>query len=64
MTTMWILKQVSDIFRDFSYQRQVADESKLNAVLEFSGMVDEIPCQGVDIITFSQEATPKLWTSR
>ncbi len=54
-TTMWILKQVSEIFSKFSYQRQIVDPSKLNVVLEFSCMVDEIPCQGVDIITFSEE---------
>lgn len=60
MTTMWILKQVSEIFREFSYQRQVVDASKLNVVLEFSCMVDEIPCQGVDIITFSPGADAKI----
>ena len=52
MTTLWILKQISEIFSHFTYQRQIIDESRTNVLLEFSCMVDEIPCQGVDIILF------------
>mmetsp|Transcript_12491 Transcript_12491/g.29426 ORF Transcript_12491/g.29426 Transcript_12491/m.29426 type:complete len:126 (-) Transcript_12491:19-396(-) len=53
MTTMWILQQVGGIFGStFVYHRQLLDGTGTNAVLEFSAMVDEIPVQGVDIITF------------
>ena len=49
--SMWILKNVAKIFGDsFRYHRQLVDDAKRNAVLEFSCMVDEIPCQGVDIL--------------
>ena len=37
------------------YHRQFVDDSKTNMVLEFSAMVEEIPCQGVDIIQLSND---------
>ena len=54
---MWILKEVAGIFGDsFRYHRQLVDGARRNAVLEFSCMVDEIPCQGVDILALDENA--------
>ena len=53
---MYILKNVATIFGDsFRYHRQLVDGAQRNAVLEFSCMVEEIPCQGVDILTLDEK---------
>ena len=54
---MYILKNVATIFGDsFRYHRQLVDGAARNAVLEFSCMVEEIPCQGVDILTLDEKS--------
>merc|ERR1711920_50240 len=53
MMAMFILQSVGTIFgKTFAYHRQIVDTTGTNVLLEFSTMVDEIPAQGVDIITF------------
>merc|ERR1712083_1041660 len=48
-----ILREGCQIFgQSFQYHRQLADKTGTNVVLEFSAMVDDIPCQGVDLIEF------------
>ena len=50
---MWILQQVGDIIgSNFRYHRQIVDATGTSVVLEFSAMVDHLPVQGIDLITF------------
>merc|ERR1712032_743128 len=51
-----ILGEVSSIFTDFLYHRQLQDTEGKNFMLEFSAMVDEIPVQGIDIIEFNSNS--------
>jgi len=57
MMGRWILTNVAKIFgQSFRYHRQLVDGAKRNAVLEFSCMVEEIPCQGIDFLTMDETA--------
>jgi hypothetical protein len=54
---MWILQQVGDLIgANFRYHRQIVDSTGTNVVLEFSAMVDALPVQGIDLITFDSDA--------
>ncbi|KAK3233609.1 hypothetical protein CYMTET_56105 [Cymbomonas tetramitiformis] len=55
---VWILRNALDIFgTTFTYHRQFADTAGLNIVLEFSCLIDGIPAQGVDIVTFDSNSS-------
>jgi len=54
---LMILQAAFSVFgTSFRYHRQLADGTGTNVMLEFSAMIDEVPCQGVDIITFDRNA--------
>ncbi len=53
-----ILHNAGSIFgSSFEYHRQMVDPTKRHITLEFSAMVEEIPCQGVDMLTLSEDGT-------
>merc|ERR1711920_98942 len=56
---MLILQGISQIFKDFRYHRQLVDVAETSqacvCMLEFSALVDEVPCQGVDLLVFNRD---------
>lgn len=50
-----ILSTVLGVFEDFVYQRELATDDGLNAVLEFSARVGDKQLKGIDLIRFDGE---------
>ena len=51
MVTAFVLKNVTEILKDFQYQREWVDNQ--NIALEFSEEVDELKIKGIDLIKFN-----------
>jgi len=50
-----VLSTVIDVFEDFTYHRQLADEDGLNVVLEFSATIGDKQLKGIDLIRFNEQ---------
>ena len=49
------LNTVTTVFEDFAYDRQLASDDGLSAVLEFGARVGELRVKGIDFIRFDAE---------
>jgi len=49
------LRTVITIFEDFDYHRQLASESGLDVVLEFSARIGDKRLKGIDLIRFDEQ---------
>lgn len=49
-----ILNTVIQVFKDFTYHRELASADGLNVVLEFSAKVDDRELKGIDMIRFDE----------
>ena len=49
------LQTVVQVFKDFTYHRQLASADGLNVVLEFSARVQDKQLKGIDLIRFDEQ---------
>ncbi len=49
------LSTVIDVFKNFTYHRQLASDDGLSVVLEFSAEVDDKQLKGIDFIRFNEQ---------
>lgn len=50
-----ILSTVIQVFKDFTYHRELVSEDGLSVVLEFSAVVDDKALKGIDLIRFDEQ---------
>jgi len=56
MVTAFLLKNVSEIFKNFEYKREwVENVENRNVALEFSAQVNNLSVKGVDLIRFNDQ---------
>lgn len=54
-TLVFILRNVIQVFSDFTYHRQAATADGLNVVLEFSANIGDKAIKGIDFIRFDTD---------
>lgn len=54
-TLIFILRNVIDVFSNFTYHRQASTADGLNVVLEFSACVGDKDIKGIDFIRFDED---------
>ena len=51
----FILRNVIEIFQDFTYHREFYTDDGLNVVLEFSAHVEDKQLKGIDMLRFNEQ---------